>query len=51
MLADGEVLIKKSEQLDVGEVYDVYCLKELTPDQLQLLTKGETPEGLVVYEI
>jgi hypothetical protein len=42
-LGEGEVIIKKNEE---GSVYDVYCLEQLSPEQLDLLSRGVKPEGI-----
>ena len=47
-LGEKEVIIKKA--LD-GNAYDVFCLHELTPDQLDLLARGESPDGLTVFTV
>ena len=47
-LGRGEVMLKRS----LGkETFDVFTIEELTPEQLDMLARGEITEGLTAYYI
>tara|TARA_R110000765_G_scaffold25034_1_gene62125 strand:- start:106 stop:351 length:246 start_codon:yes stop_codon:yes gene_type:complete len=47
-LSKGEVLLKKSK---VEGTFDVFTIEALTPEQLDMLARGEIPKGLTAYYI